>query len=196
MKIDEYNKDLTMTKRIYTFEDGTIITEIAAKGKKLGPVQSFESYNISPLIDIDFEDDFQYFSDGFAAQEDSNPTISIESSKHSETYRKWEKYRNIQLKFILRKSNLYLKSIDILKIDSNNLIHLENNRFTHITNLLNGGHIHDYIYSNKVNISECDFGGRNYARLLYWADHDPACIYFGYVFKRDKMGHVLTSLGK
>lgn len=56
MKIEDYEK-IPATRRIYSFEDGTMIIEKAAAGKRLGSI-SMESYNGSPLIDIDCHNDF------------------------------------------------------------------------------------------------------------------------------------------
>jgi hypothetical protein len=80
MKIKDYDTDSLATRRIYTFGDGTVITETAQKGKRLDTSTiSFESYNGSPLIDIDYHNDFQSYISYFQAQEDTNPIISVES---------------------------------------------------------------------------------------------------------------------
>jgi hypothetical protein len=74
------------------------------------------------------------------------------------------------------------------------LAEIEKKRLKNIKESLDGGLVHSYMPSSEL--SECDFGGRDTGRLLYWADDDPPCIYFGFVFRRDEMGHVSKNLVK
>jgi hypothetical protein len=127
--------------------------------------------------------------------------LSVEGSgAHVEAYRDWEKYKGHSLQFKLIKTLLYNKAIKGIRIDPNELNEKEQLHFTRISNLLNNKKVHGYVYyENNMGLSECDFKGRNFGRLLYVADDNPACIYFGYIFKRDDKsfdGHVPEYLSK
>jgi hypothetical protein len=124
-------------------------------------------------------------------------------NKHFENYRRWEKYKGTPLLFHFKKSLLYTKAAKSLKLGKTVLADEEKRRFEHIISVANtSGQIHDYIYYDTkqgIGLSECDFISRNYGRLLYWADDNPSCIYFGYVLLRgDKTldGHIPAILAQ
>jgi hypothetical protein len=130
-------------------------------------------------------------------------TEGSDSNKHFENYRRWEKYKGVPLLFHFKKSSLYTKAANSLRLGNNILAKEEKRRFEHIVNAANtSGKIHDYIYHDAkqgIGLSECDFINRDYGRLLYWADDNPACIYFGYVLLRsDKTfnGHIIPTLAQ
>lgn len=126
---------------------------------------------------------------------EDDPAMSEEGSKgcgHSDRPIPWKEYPGKALIYELRKSELYIKSARDLKIYLTELTVMENKVLERIVNNLNAKYIHGSIY--KGIIRECDFGGRNTGRLLYYVDTEPSAIYFGYVFKRSEMGHVSDEL--
>jgi hypothetical protein len=130
-------------------------------------------------------------------EDDSDKTLSEEGSKgsnHIPYKRRWPKFENKILEFKLRKLSLYNKTVCDLKMNSNQLYGIENKLFKSITEMLNQNWIHTYI--QRTELGECDFGGSETGRLLYWADNDPPFIYFAYVFRRDKMGHISEELAQ
>jgi hypothetical protein len=133
---------------------------------------------------------------GYSEEEAFLSEEGSKGNKHFDNPVKWNKYRiGRKLEFAVRRSKLYFKSIKNLKIFPNELKELEDNCTDRIKKALNGGYVHGYIPGTIYKeVSECDFGGRNRARLLYFADDDLPCIYLGYVFRRDEMGHVSKEL--
>jgi hypothetical protein len=115
-------------------------------------------------------------------------------NKHSDKPIIWKGYPGMTLLYECRKSALYIKSARDLKMHLTELASIENNVLDRIRRNLNGGFIHGSIHKGKI--CECDFGGRDVARLLYLVDTNPPAIYFGYVFKRSEMGHVSDKLAQ
>jgi hypothetical protein len=135
-----------------------------------------------------------------------NDVLSIEGSdtrKHFNNTVPWNAWPKVPLQFRDKKSLLYTKSIKELGLHHNQINDDEIKNITHIRNVLNSGQIHPYVHhytSGRLNVklSECDFQGRNFGRLIYWVDLNPACIYLGCLLKRnDKShdGHVSPGLG-
>jgi hypothetical protein len=134
--------------------------------------------------------------------------LSVEGSdsrKHFNNPKKWLEYPGRPTQFRFKKSASYNKSVDDLGLHTNQIIADEKKLFDHLTNILNSGNIHGFVHRyrynnnrNEVRLSECDFGGRDYGRLLYWVDLEPACVYFGYLLKRNDKnydGHISEGLG-
>jgi hypothetical protein len=164
-------KGLTMTRRIYAFEDGTIITEIAKKGKKLSSAKSIESYNGSPLISIDFHDDFQSFLAGFMAQEDLDPTISIEHSPGLTPFVGVKPGAKVEL----FRTQLFNKSADKLRFNNNEykreFIRDINSK---VKGNISQGYIHHIAANIGYSVRKCyikynDIGGTGGGRLYYKA---------------------------
>jgi hypothetical protein len=121
-------------------------------------------------------------------------TEGSDGNKHSDKPVLWKGYPDKTLNYELWKSSSYFKSVPDLKLSPNQLLAIENKVFERIYDTLNGGLIHGTIHGGIL--SECDFGGRDFGRLLYVADTNPPAVYFGYAFKRSKMGHVPEDLAK
>jgi hypothetical protein len=121
--------------------------------------------------------------------------ISLEGN-HVNTSISWGKSPGPDTKYLICRAEEYIKSARALKLHSGEFATKENRAISRILDALHGDHIHAYMHSAyEMRLSECDFGDAKYARLLYWADINPPCIYLGYVFKRDSMGNVSDSLG-
>jgi hypothetical protein len=135
-------------------------------------------------------------------------TLSLEGSdsrRHFNNPIKWQEYPGQQLEYRFRRCGSYINSIDNLGIRQESIVNTETKIVEYIIRLLNSEYIHGYVYrykynknKNEVRLSECDFEGRNYGRLLYWVDLNPPCLYLGCLLKRnDKShsGHISEGLG-
>jgi hypothetical protein len=170
-------------------------------------IDSMKSYPLPKILSSsDPEDEIkirveEYEGDNLIrSYEYFDPTISVEGSKgnkHQETLWFWEKRDSLPLEFEFKKAMTYCNSICDLRLNQNLIEKEEKSLSMHIGNILNTSQkIHTYVHRGTLHLSECDFFGRNFGRLLYWVDDNPACIYFGLVFKRSKMGHVSYDTGE
>jgi hypothetical protein len=190
-----------MTKIRIPLKDGrTIVIEYANSANEQDVVitSSNDEGTTDHLIYKELIDDELLDSmipEGEVGYSEDEAFLSEEGSKgnkHSDKPIIWKGYPGRALLYECRKSAFYIKSARELKMHLTELASMENNVLDRIRYILNDGFIHGSIYKGKI--CECDFGGRDVARLLYLVDTNPPAIYFGYVFKRSEIGHVSDKL--
>jgi hypothetical protein len=132
------------------------------------------------------EEDFSSVGDGEYVIDDE---LSVEGSKgnrHFEEYEDWNFDLPPNVVFKIRKSKEYIRGAKKLNLYPKEFEKYEIPVLAHIVDSLKHKKFHKPIYNiDGVRLSECDFRGRDYGRLIYCADHNPPCVYLGFVFKRD-----------